>query len=62
LPKALFHPTTVFKELKISPISLLLEFGKRDKPQRGGVDTISQAALMGWTIVEDMAEMAVTML
>jgi hypothetical protein len=30
LRNPLFHPSTAFKELAVSPISLLLEFGKRD--------------------------------
>jgi hypothetical protein len=61
LRNPLFPPSTAFKELAVSPITLHIEFGKRDKPQCGGVDAISQPALIEWTIVEDMAEMAVTM-
>src|SRR5277367_5352119 len=47
------------EHLLVPPISLGFEVGVRNEAQSGRVDAVPQAALLWWTIVEDVAEMAV---
>ena len=47
------------KQLYILPIPLIIEFIKRNKTQRGGIDAVAQAAAVSRAVREYVAQMGI---